>query len=90
MSLKGYKYKKCRATEHHWQSYHPLRKSRMGNAQSDVCADCTTVRSLVISRATGEIIDRNYDYPDDYKIAGGYTKSDFRKAWMQEVLGGKK
>lgn len=79
------KYAECGAFGHAWfetpdYSWNPL----FGVPIVLRCERCNSERHEAVTYRTGEIINRNYDYPSDYSYPKGQrpTRDDFRRALL--------
>ena len=85
-----YPYTSCRGPiKHRWGLVGPLpgrrRRTSFGTEVTLRCDNCPTIKILICSRITGELIaSPQYIYPDDYKTErhdAGY----WRAQWMDET-----
>lgn len=67
-------YLKCRSWGHMWDDYRPLGRDRGDYVLTLRCDRCATERVDTLDSA-GDVIRRNYEYPEDYKISG-YISGD--------------
>lgn len=67
-------YERCRVFGHAWEDFIPSgkRPAGWGSRFSLRCVRCTTERHDVID-ALGDLAERQYVYPDDYKLARDET-----------------
>lgn len=66
-------YEKCRVWGHAWEDFIPERRSPgWGSRFSLRCVRCTTERHDVID-SLGDLSQRSYVYPDDYRLAKDET-----------------
>jgi hypothetical protein len=79
-------YEKCRVWGHAWEDFIPMGKRQpgWGNRFSLRCVRCTTERHDVID-ALGDLSQRTYEYPEDYKLAKDETPT--RGQLRLELLG---
>lgn len=61
-------YLQCRLLGHQWNIIPNRRKPQFGDMLSLGCARCDSVREDIVSRRYGELLARNYDYPEGYLI----------------------
>lgn len=84
MDVREYSYLRCRAIAHRWEDHQPLGRSRQGAVLTFRCAQCGMVRRDVMSRATGQLVNREYTPPKRYKDEAR-TKDDYRKAYVDAL-----
>lgn len=73
----------CRTVGHSWDSFIPMmRRPEFGERMSFLCVRCTTERHDIISWINGELLQREYRYPDGYHLTEKYTRNDFRKEFL--------
>jgi hypothetical protein len=79
-------YEKCRIWGHAWEDFTPAgrRPPGWGERFSLRCVRCATERHDVID-ALGDLSQREYHYPDDYRLAKDETPS--RQAMRLDLLG---
>lgn len=85
-------YLSCRLFGHVWDrapNRQPIgRRYLAGERITLECLRCSTIREEVWSRATGECIQRRYDYPEGYKYELPGTEAapqrpDLRVEWVR-------
>lgn len=76
----------CRTVGHAWQEFFPLKKkSTYGTRLSLECVRCSTTRHDIVSWVDGSLLDRNYEYPEDYRMSEKLTRSEFRKLLIRRA-----
>jgi hypothetical protein len=69
----------CRTLGHSWDDYLPMKRpAKFGDRLSFRCVRCATVRHDIVSWVDGQLLDRQYEYPDDYHLAEKFSRSEFR------------
>lgn len=65
------KFLQCRAVNHPWEEWTPLnaRRPRYGWTESYRCTRCGAERHDTIN-VMGEVVQRQYRYPDGYQLLG--------------------
>lgn len=89
----------CRDFGHRWSlQAHHARVVEWANGNEPVverivrCTVCRTTRTEQVRRRDGEMIRRNYKYPEGYKFPagvagrGGMKKDPFRREWIKRVV----
>jgi hypothetical protein len=73
------RYLKCRGFGHRWDEFVPvgMPAPSFGFRYALRCDSCTTERYDIID-ATGGVADRQYAYPDDYKLDVATDKAEIR------------
>ena len=89
-SLPGYRhpYLTCRTFGHSWAI---TRSGDDANNPSTVmlvltCRSCATKRTDIVSRSTGSLASRRYDYPDDYRHQGKTARVEYRIEFIRRVV----
>lgn len=69
----------CRTYGHSWDEFHPENRNptTFKHYMALRCTRCTTQR-FDYEGVLGEIIDREYKYPEGYALAGTMTRAQFR------------
>lgn len=77
----------CKTIGHSWDEFIPLamKRSQMGYRLSLLCVRCTTERHDIISIVNGSLIQREYRYPENYRLAIKYTRDEFRKVLVERM-----
>ena len=76
----------CRTVGHAWDTFTPLRKApAFGELLAFRCVRCTTERHDTVSWVDGSLVQREYRYPDNYKLAERYFRNDYRLALMKTL-----
>jgi hypothetical protein len=85
-----YRYNQCRGPiRHRWDAVGPIvGRRRLINFGTEItfrCEHCGTVKIIIVSRISGEVISKpQYIHPDGYKTER--RSSDYwRAAWMDEI-----
>lgn len=75
---------KCRVFGHSWDEYTPAtkRKPPFGWRLSSICVSCGTERHDIIG-ATGDVVSREYVYPNDYLLSFSLSRTDARQAYRR-------
>jgi hypothetical protein len=74
---------RCRTLGHSWDDFIPMMKApEFGERLSFRCVRCTTERHDICSWVDGSLIQREYRYPDEYKLSEKYFRNDYRLALM--------
>lgn len=75
---------KCRVLNHAWDEYVPAakRKPPFGWRLSSICVSCTTERHDIIG-AAGQVISREYEYPNDYLLSFKLSRADARQEYKR-------
>lgn len=85
-------YAECRAVGHAWERYNdPEVRAKYGVVISFRCMrGCTVARHDIVKRMNGELLDRWYAYPDDYKlnVEEQMDKSQWRKVYVKQISAG--
>lgn len=89
----------CRDFGHRWSlRSHHSRVVQWANGAEPVverivrCTICRTTRTEQVRRRDGEMIRRNYAYPDGYRFPagvsgrGGMAKAPFRVEWIRRAI----
>lgn len=73
---------KCRVFLHSWDEYIPAGKRRppFGWRLSSICTSCGTERHDIIG-AAGQLVSREYVYPDGYLLSFSLSRADARQAY---------
>jgi hypothetical protein len=86
-------YVMCRTIGHAWEEIPAERPAPYGDPWWLRCVRCTTVRMDFVTRSTGELLGRQYGYPDDYRHAfddlfpdAAPTRQDYRQMLFAEHL----
>lgn len=80
----------CRTYGHSWDEFHPDRTPHTFKHYTALrCTRCATKR-FDYEGALGEIIDRGYEYPEGYKLAGTLTRAQFRMEIRRRRKGAKR
>lgn len=72
----------CRTVGHAWQEYYPLKKNPKyiaGVRLALECVRCSATRHDIVSLYDGRLLDRQYEYPEDYRMSEKLTRDEFRK-----------
>lgn len=69
-------YDRCRAVGHSWYEVDADRPPAFGYYFWVQC-DCGTIRKDILNRH-GQLLNRSYEYEDDYKDTEKFTRSDYR------------
>lgn len=77
----------CHLLGHNWDDHptddwHPDSETLIDRPLSFRCVYCGTVRREVVKRRTGELISRQYSYPDNYSVG----KVDFGTRTRKETF----
>ena len=54
------------------------RPAKSGDRLSVLCVRCTTERHDIVSLIDGELLGREYVYPEGYHLADKHTRAEFR------------
>lgn len=75
---------KCRVFGHSWDEYIPAgaRKPSFGWRLSSICVSCGTERRDIIG-AAGQVVSREYIYPDGYQCSFKLPRADARQAYKR-------
>lgn len=76
---------RCRTLGHSWDPIPVTKPPSYGVAIDLRCEHCHTVRRDVVSRYSGALISRRYDYEADYRDAEHLTRSDWRGRWISSL-----
>ena len=85
-----YAYVQCRGPiRHRWDAVGPIadrhRRTSFGTEATFRCENCGTIKILILSRLTGEVISSpQYIHPDGYKTEA-HPAAYWRTMWMDEV-----
>jgi len=82
---KRLEYNQCHAIGHSWDPIPVTRPPSFGAAVDLRCINCTTVRRDILSRVTGQLLARYYDYEEDYHDYERHDKSWWRSAWLEKL-----
>jgi len=75
---------KCKLVGHMWDDFIPMRKKpQFGELQGWLCVRCTTERHDIVSWVNGDLISREYRYPEGYHLSEKYKRHDFRLTYLQ-------
>jgi hypothetical protein len=79
-------YLRCRRDGHAWDEFTDATKPRaqFGYRLSLRCDRCTTTRHDIIS-IVGDVVQRHYEYPDGYQLAGTPGQAGRQPASRAEV-----
>lgn len=83
---------RCRALGHTWEGYvpfPPMAAPSFGWRMSLRCASCGTERHDLVSHRDGDVLAREYRYPDGYQISGGGfapSRGEYRLALAQRAI----
>lgn len=84
-------YAECRTLGHAWERFTPTDKKRprYGVLLSLRCMRCPTERHDIAKRMDGSVLDRDYDYPDDYRMSAeqSLTRDQWRKVLIKQIDG---
>lgn len=70
----------CHTLRHSWVEFSPLmRPPQFGWRLSLTCPTCTAERHDLISKVTGDLIQREYRYPEGYKFGYRVPIEELRK-----------
>lgn len=80
-------FRSCKAFGHNWR--HRVESDRNGIVVLvNICqGSCKAVRTDTLSRYSGALISRTYDYPEGYTGIGWHNKDDYRLSWLEAVIG---
>lgn len=80
----------CRTIGHAWDRYvdTDMRAPQYGHRLSLRCTRCPTRRHDLVHRITGKVIERVYDYPDDYALAEKMNRAQWRRRYVQRITDG--
>jgi len=78
-------YARCRTLGHSWDPIPVTKPPTYGVAIDLRCEHCHTVRRDTISRITGDLMTRRYDYEDDYRDVEHSTRSIWRGRWISTL-----
>lgn len=76
---------RCRTLGHSWDPIPVTKPPAYGIAIDLRCEHCFTIRRDIVSRYTGKIMSRRYDYEDGYKDTEHNTRSDWRVMWVDTL-----
>lgn len=78
--MKKRDYVRCRTFGHSWDDIPVTESHPDGHSFWLRCVHCATVRKDVFDRRYGELLLRQYDYPDGYRLAEDElpTRAEFR------------
>lgn len=78
----------CRDLNHHWTHEWTLQAEDPDLVERVCsCPRCGTVRHELVSKGTGETINRRYAYPGDFHVLGArWTRRDYRKENIRRSL----
>lgn len=83
----------CRTIGHAWDEIAAEKAAPYGEPWWLRCVRCTTIRMDYVTRSTGELLGRRYQYPDDYKHVADEmfpdaapTRQDYRQMLFAEHL----
>lgn len=82
---KRLEYNQCHALGHRWDPIPVTRPPSFGAAIDLRCENCGSVRRDILSRVTGILLARYYDYPDDYHDYERHDKAWWRSAWLEKL-----
>lgn len=82
----------CRTVNHSWKTVSVVEEINDDKVTGIVrlnlrCASCKLRRYDEISRLTGALFHRSYDYPDGYLQVGRVPRDSFRLALVLRMLG---
>lgn len=80
-------YDRCRGVNHAWYDIDADRNPSFGYPMWLKCDSCGTIRKDIVDRH-GNVLDRQYDYPPDYKDSEGHSKADFRARLIAPRING--
>jgi len=82
-------YQMCRTVGHAWDPFYPVTdKPAMGWRLSLRCTRCTSERHDLISPTTGDVLQRLYAWPDDYRLPKGDprpTRQELRQSVFETL-----
>lgn len=71
---------------HSWEQFAPInmRRPTFGKRLSVICTRCTTERHDLISTFDGALLQREYRYPDGYRLTPGEQRptANDRRLWF--------
>ena len=78
-------YNQCHALGHRWDPIPVAVPPSFGAAIDLRCENCHTVRRDILSRVSGVLLARYYDYPEDYHDYLRHDKAWWRAAWLEKL-----
>ena len=82
---KRLEYNQCHALGHRWDPIPVTQPPSFGAAIDLRCENCSTVRRDILSRVSGVLLARYYDYPEDYHDYERHDKAWWRSAWLEKL-----
>jgi len=82
---KRLEYNQCHALGHRWDPVPVARPPSFGAAIDLRCENCSTVRRDIVSRVSGVLLARYYDYEEDYHDYERHDKAWWRAAWLEKL-----
>ena len=82
---KRLEYNQCHALGHRWDPIPVTHPPSFGAAIDLRCENCGTVRRDIMSRVSGVLLARYYDYPEDYHDYERHDKAWWRAAWLEKL-----
>ena len=76
----------CKTIGHAWDEFTPhMKRAQFGYRLSLLCVRCTAERHDIVSIIDGRLLQREYRYPEGYKLAMKYSRDEFRKVLIQRI-----
>lgn len=75
-------YVRCRTLAHAWDDVPSPRRPPWGVLMALRCVRCGTIREDIVNRFDGELMSRNYVYPEGYRDSDGLDRKGWRVAYL--------